>query len=118
MLEDLVVIRLLQNESHADVYLVQNRNPLSKFLDDGLSGNWSTFSRFAKEEWKMDRLRRSNGFHAETVQLGRKIIVMEGDSKDKYFHVKSMQREFPPLPRTGAKPLSIILGLLDIWGVD
>jgi hypothetical protein len=74
MLEDLVVVHLLQNESHADVYLVRNRNALSKFyhahafLDDGLSGNWSTFLRR-----KMDRLRRSNCFYAETVQLGRKI---------------------------------------------
>lgn len=117
MLEGLVVLRLLQNESHADVYLVQNRNALSEFyhahafLDDGLSGNWSTFSRR-----KMDRLRRSNGFHAETVQLGRKIIVMEADSKeDKDFRVKSMQREFPPLPGTGEKPFSIILSVL---GVD
>jgi hypothetical protein len=78
-----------------------------------LSGNWPSFSRR-----KMDRLRRSNGFRAETVQLGRKIIVMEADSKDKDFHVKSMQREFPLLPGTGEKPFSIILGVLDIWGVD
>jgi hypothetical protein len=119
MLEDLVVVHLLQNESHADVYLVQNRNALSKFhhahafLDDGLSGNWPSFSRR-----KMDQLRRSNGFRAETVQLGRKIIFMEADSKDKDFHVKSMQREFPLLPGTGEKPFSIILGVLDIWGVD
>jgi hypothetical protein len=43
---------------------------------------------------------------------------MEADSKDKDFHVKSMQRGFPPLPGTGEKPFSIILGVLDIWGVD
>jgi hypothetical protein len=50
----------------------------------------------------MDRLRRSNGFHAETVQLGRKIIAMKADSRaDEDFQIKSMEREFPPLPGTG-----------------
>jgi hypothetical protein len=107
-LEDLVVLGLLCNESHADVYLVQDPNNLSKcyhahaFLSGGLSGNWPTFLRR-----KMDRLRRSNGFYAETVQLGRKIIVMKADSKaDKVFQIKSMEREFPPLPGTGESTFS------------
>lgn len=101
-LQGLVVLSLLRNESHADVYLVQDPNNLSKcyhahaFLSDGLSRNWPTFLRR-----KMDRLRRSNGFHAETVQLGRKIIVMKADSKaDEVFQINDMEREFPPLPGT------------------
>jgi hypothetical protein len=102
-LQGLVVLGLLRNENHADVYMVQDPNNLSKcyhahaFLSDGLSRNWPTFLRR-----KMDRLRRSNGFHAETVQLGRKIIAMKADSRaDEDFQIKSMEREFPPLPGTG-----------------
>ena len=101
--EELIILSLLHNESHADVYLVQDPNNLSKcyhahaFLSDGLSGNWPTFVRR-----KMNRLRRSNGFYAETVQLGRKIIIMKADSKaDEVFQIKSMEGEFPPLPGTG-----------------
>jgi hypothetical protein len=119
VLEDLVVIHLLRNESHADVYLVQSPSRISRFyhahafLSD-VSGNVLTFSRR-----RMERLRRSNGFYAETVQLGRKIIVMEAYSKvDKDFHIKNMQREFPLLPGTGENPLSTNLALLDIYSAD
>jgi hypothetical protein len=102
ILADLVVIRLLRNESHADVYLVQNPNEPSRFyhahafLTD-LSGNWSTFSKR-----KMDRLRKNQGFCAETVQDGRKVMVMDiGLEANKEFCLKNMHREFPPLPATG-----------------
>jgi len=103
--EDLVVIDLVRNESHADVYLVQDLNNLRNFYhahaflnqNHGLTGNWHTFSKR-----KMDRLRKSNGFHAETVQHGRKILVMEANPKvERELHVKNMQWEFPPLPSTG-----------------
>jgi hypothetical protein len=100
ILAGLVIIRLLRNESHADVYLVQNPSDPSKFyhahafLTD-MSGNWSMFSKR-----KMDRLRKSQGFYAETVQHGRKIIVMDIDLKaDKEFCMKN--REFPSLLGTG-----------------
>jgi hypothetical protein len=115
--EDLVVINLLRNESHADVYLVQDLHDLSKFYhvhaflnqNHGLTGNWHTFSKR-----KMDRLRKSNGFHAETVQHGRKIVVMKADSKDDTnLRIKNMQREFPPLPNTGKSPFSMNSHILD-----
>jgi hypothetical protein len=103
VLKHLVFLDLVRNESHADVYLVQDPNNSSEsyhahaFLSEGLSGNGSTFMRR-----KVDRLRKSHDFHAETVQLGRKIIVMKTDSKaDDTFHVKNTQREFPSLPGTG-----------------
>jgi hypothetical protein len=102
ILEDLVVIKLLKNESHADVYLVRNLDHPSKyyhahvFLPD-ISGKWSAFSKR-----KMDRLRKSPGFYADTVQLGRKVIVMDEEPKaEKEFCIKKMLKEFPQLPGTG-----------------
>jgi len=102
ILADLVVIRFLRNDSHADVYLVQNpSDPLMfyhahAFLIDR-SGNWSTYSKR-----KMDRLQKSHGFYAETVQHGRKIIIMDTNLKaNKEFCIKNTQRGFPPLPGMG-----------------
>jgi hypothetical protein len=118
ILADLVVIRLLRNESHADVYLVQNPSNPSRFyhahafLTD-VSGNWSTFSKR-----KMDRLRKSQGFYAETVQHGREIIIMDIDLKaDKEFCMKNMLREFPPLPGIG-KTLFHSSSFIDSCGAD
>ena len=97
----LVAISLLRNESHADVYLVANPSYPSRFYHahaflTAVSGNWLSFSKR-----KMDRLRKSQGFYAETVQRGRKIIIMDTDLKaDEEFCMKSMKREFPPLPGT------------------
>jgi hypothetical protein len=116
-LGDLIVLDLLHNESHADVYLVQDAKNLSKlyhahaFLSDGLSGNWPTFMRR-----KMDRLRRSRAFHAETIQFGRKIIVMRAESEaDEGFHIKDMEREFPRLSRTGEAPFQQDLVLMKFY---
>ena len=107
VVEHFVVLDLVRNENHADVYVIQDPNKSSKFyhayafLSEALSGNGSTFMRR-----KADRLRKSHGFYAETVQRGRKIIVMEIDSKGvNTFHVKNTQREFPPLPGTGEQLL-------------
>jgi hypothetical protein len=111
----LVVIRLLRNESHADVYLAQNPEAPKRiyhahaFLAD-VSGNWSTFSKR-----KMNRLRKSQGFYAETVQHGKKIIVMDAGFKadqvkaGQEFCMKNVQREFPPLPGTGKKPSTLYI---------
>ena len=85
----LVVLDLVRNENHADVYLAQNPSDSSvsyhahAFLSEGLSGNGSTYMRR-----KIDRLRKCHDFCAETIQLGRKIIIMKTASKagDK-FHV-------------------------------
>jgi len=116
----LTILRLLRNDNHADVWLVQSSDDRSKFyvahefLNDGLSGNWPTFARR-----KMDRLRRSHSFYAETVQLGRKIIFMQADAKvDKNFHIKNMQLEFPPLPGTGKGSAFNTLRVLDICDAD
>ncbi|KAN0116813.1 hypothetical protein V8E51_002790 [Hyaloscypha variabilis] len=94
----LVAISFLRNESHANVYLVALPSYPSRFyhahafLTD-VSGNWSSFSKR-----KMDRLRKSQGFYTETVQRGRKIIIMDTELKaDEEFCIKRMQREFPPL---------------------
>ena len=101
--EHLVVLDLVSNESHADVYLVQDPASSSKFyhahafLSEGLSGNGPTFMRR-----KMDRLRQSHDFYAETIQLHRKIIIMRTSSKaDCSFRLKNTQREFPSLPGNG-----------------
>jgi len=101
--EQLIVIDLLRNESHADVYVVRSPNIPTQiyhahaFLNNNLSGNWSTFSRR-----KMERLRKSIGFRGETVQDGMKILIMEDISKfNEVYHVKNKQQEFPLLPQTG-----------------
>ena len=93
----------MSNENHADGYLLQDPDVSSKiyyayaFLSGGLSENGSTFMRR-----KMDRLRRSHDFYAETVQFGRKIIVMNTNSKaEGTFRLKNTQQEFPSLPGTG-----------------
>jgi hypothetical protein len=117
ILSDLVFIRLLRNESHADVYLVQNARGSSTFYHAhafliDVSGNWSTFAKR-----KMDRLQKSQGFHAEMVQYGRKIIIMDIDLKAKEFCLKNIQKEFPPLPGTG-KTLSIPQVLWILCSVD
>lgn len=103
VLKRLVVLDLVRTEGLADLYLVQDPNNSFEsyhahaFLSDGLSKNGLMFMRR-----KADRLRKNKDFYAETVQLGRRIVVMKIDSKaDDAFLVKNTQREFPPLAGTG-----------------
>jgi hypothetical protein len=108
-ISSLPVLRLLQNESHADVYLIQNPNNPFKlyhahaFLNDGLSGNWSTFAKR-----KMKHLRGSRDFLTETIQRGRVIIIMKAGANVEEFHLKNTQKEFPPLPGIGEKPTGFL----------
>jgi hypothetical protein len=109
------VLRFLRNESHADVYLIQNPNNPFKlyyahaFLNDGLSGNWSTFAKR-----KMKHLRGSRDFLTETIQRGRVIIIMKAGPNAEEFHLNNTQKEFPPLPGIGEKST----GFLNNSGAD
>ncbi|PMD60297.1 uncharacterized protein K444DRAFT_612496 [Hyaloscypha bicolor E] len=102
------VLRFLRNESHADVYLIQNPNNPFKlyhahaFLNDGLSGNWSTFAKR-----KMKHLRGSRDFLTETIQRGRVIIIMKAGPNAEEFHLNNTQKEFPPLPGIDPKSVKI-----------
>jgi hypothetical protein len=105
----LPVLRLLRNESHADVYLIQNPNNSFKlyhahaFLNNGLSGNWSTFAKR-----KMKHLRGSLDFLTETIQRGRVIIIMKAGSNADEFHLKNTQKEFPLLPGIGENSTGLL----------
>jgi hypothetical protein len=106
--EAFIVVKLLYNESHADVYLVRKANNsmacyhAHQFVSgEGFSGNWATFSKR-----KMNRLRGSKRFYGECIQDGRKILVMEVEKKDPIvaetgFNIKNMVKEFPTLPGVG-----------------
>jgi hypothetical protein len=67
-------------------------------------------STFARR--KMKRLRRRTGFYAETFHFGRRIIVVQEESKSEGFQVKNMQRELPPLPRSRKRPF---FNRIHIW---
>lgn len=96
------VLRLLRNENHADVYLVQNPNAAfdlyhaHAFLKDGLSGNWPAFAKR-----KMKSLRGSRDWAFEVLQEGRMITVMKPKYEAQEFRLKMTQNDFPPLPGVG-----------------
>lgn len=108
------VLSLLRNDSHADVYLIQNSYApfewyhAHAFLNDSVAGKRATFAKR-----KMNHLRRSRCFIFEVLQEGRTIIIMEPEAKGNELRLKLSQNDFPLLPGTGEKSTG-----LDIcfWG--
>lgn len=101
-----VVVDMVRNENQADIYAVQDLDYPSivyhahVFLSKGFGNNWSKY-----RQRKIDRMRCSKDFHAETVQSGKQILVMRVDPEaERGFQIHNTQKEFPPLPRIGKSP--------------
>ena len=118
-LQRFAVVDMVCSDNQADIYSVRDLGHPSVlyhahvFLSQGFGNNWLKY-----RQRKIDRMRRSKDFHAETVQFGKQILVMRVDSEAEHgFQMKNTQQEFPPLPRIGESPCSVSCARQMTWAI-